>query len=113
MKDQFILVTAAASFFSLYSDMSFCFLCAGYESWRELAKALADTDVQGGDPSVQFYSLQKLGHQVRRLGMSSERLEGQTFLSDAGPKRQLSLHAGKRACHRAKSELTHSNVNVR
>jgi len=44
--------------------------------------------------------------------MSSERLEGQTFFSDAGPKGQLSLHAGKRACHRAKSELIHSSVNV-
>ena len=101
-----------ASFFSLYSDISFCFLCAGYESWRELAKALADTNVPGGDSSLTFYYPQKLGHQVRRLGMSSEHLEGQTFLSDAGPKRQLSLHAGKTACHRAKSELTHSNVNA-
>ncbi|NWZ48488.1 B4GN3 acetylgalactosaminyltransferase, partial [Haliaeetus albicilla] len=39
----------------------------GYESWRELAKALADTNVPGGDPSVQFYSLQKLGHQNQEL----------------------------------------------
>ncbi|KFQ08005.1 Beta-1,4-N-acetylgalactosaminyltransferase 3, partial [Haliaeetus albicilla] len=38
-----------------------------YESWRELAKALADTNVPGGDPSVQFYSLQKLGHQNQEL----------------------------------------------
>ncbi|NXW12932.1 B4GN3 acetylgalactosaminyltransferase, partial [Circaetus pectoralis] len=39
----------------------------GYESWRELAKALADTNVPGGDPSVQFYYPQKLGHQNQEL----------------------------------------------
>ncbi|XP_052646046.1 beta-1,4-N-acetylgalactosaminyltransferase 3 [Harpia harpyja] len=38
-----------------------------YESWRELAKALADTNVPGGDPSVQFYYPQKLGHQNQEL----------------------------------------------
>ncbi|NWH57617.1 B4GN3 acetylgalactosaminyltransferase, partial [Geococcyx californianus] len=39
----------------------------GYESWRELAKALADKNVPGGDPSLQFYYLQKLGHQNKEL----------------------------------------------
>uniref|UniRef100_A0A8B9GT12 Beta-1,4-N-acetylgalactosaminyltransferase n=1 Tax=Amazona collaria TaxID=241587 RepID=A0A8B9GT12_9PSIT len=55
----------------LYSDISFCFPCTGYESWRDLAKALADTSVPGGYPSAQVYSPQKLGQQVRKLGMSS------------------------------------------
>ncbi|NXS98255.1 B4GN3 acetylgalactosaminyltransferase, partial [Jacana jacana] len=39
----------------------------GYESWRELAKALADTNVPGGDPSLQFYYSQKLGRQNQDL----------------------------------------------
>ncbi|NXA18085.1 B4GN3 acetylgalactosaminyltransferase, partial [Ibidorhyncha struthersii] len=39
----------------------------GYKSWRELAKALADTNVPGGDPSLQFHYLQKLGHQNQEL----------------------------------------------
>ncbi|NXN25326.1 B4GN3 acetylgalactosaminyltransferase, partial [Nycticryphes semicollaris] len=39
----------------------------GYENWRELAKALADTDVPGGDPSLQFYYPQKLGRQNQEL----------------------------------------------
>ncbi|KAM9029733.1 beta-1,4-N-acetylgalactosaminyltransferase 3 isoform 2-T2 [Ara ararauna] len=39
----------------------------GYESWRELAKALADTSVPGGYPSAQVYSPQKLGQQKLEL----------------------------------------------
>ncbi|NXY69791.1 B4GN3 acetylgalactosaminyltransferase, partial [Glareola pratincola] len=39
----------------------------GYESWRELAKALADTNVPGGDPGLHFYYPQKLGHQNQEL----------------------------------------------
>jgi len=66
-RDKFILVNAAASFFNLYSDFSFCSLCAGYESWRELAKVLADPNVPGGDLSLPFYYSQKVGHQVRTL----------------------------------------------
>ncbi|NXL28654.1 B4GN3 acetylgalactosaminyltransferase, partial [Glaucidium brasilianum] len=42
----------------------------GYESWRELAKALADKNVPGGDPSLQFYYPQKLGHQNQELQRS-------------------------------------------
>ncbi|XP_014792710.1 PREDICTED: beta-1,4-N-acetylgalactosaminyltransferase 3, partial [Calidris pugnax] len=38
-----------------------------YESWRELAKALADTNVPGGDPSLQFHDPQKLGHKNQEL----------------------------------------------
>ncbi|KAM6420380.1 beta-1,4-N-acetylgalactosaminyltransferase 3 isoform 2-T2 [Pluvialis apricaria] len=38
-----------------------------YESWRELAKALADTNAAGGDPSLRFYYPQKLGHQNQEL----------------------------------------------
>ncbi|KGL88816.1 Beta-1,4-N-acetylgalactosaminyltransferase 3, partial [Charadrius vociferus] len=38
-----------------------------YESWRELAKALADANVPGGDPSLQFYYPRKLGHQNQEL----------------------------------------------
>ncbi|KFQ26270.1 Beta-1,4-N-acetylgalactosaminyltransferase 3, partial [Merops nubicus] len=38
-----------------------------YESWRELAKALEDTNVPGGGPSVQFYYPQKLRHQNQEL----------------------------------------------
>ncbi|NXN47211.1 B4GN3 acetylgalactosaminyltransferase, partial [Rhinoptilus africanus] len=39
----------------------------GYESWRELAKALADTNVPGGEPGLHFYYRQKLGHQNPEL----------------------------------------------
>ncbi|XP_009486748.2 beta-1,4-N-acetylgalactosaminyltransferase 3 [Pelecanus crispus] len=42
-------------------------LLAGYESWRELAKALADRNVPGGDASLQFYYPQKLEHQNQEL----------------------------------------------
>ncbi|XP_061868870.1 beta-1,4-N-acetylgalactosaminyltransferase 3 [Colius striatus] len=38
-----------------------------YESWRDLAKALADTNVPGGDASLQFYYLKKLRHQNQEL----------------------------------------------
>ncbi|XP_035406802.1 beta-1,4-N-acetylgalactosaminyltransferase 3 [Cygnus atratus] len=34
-----------------------------YENWRELAKALAGTNVPDGDPSLPFYYRQKMGHQ--------------------------------------------------
>ncbi|NXX80024.1 B4GN3 acetylgalactosaminyltransferase, partial [Urocolius indicus] len=39
----------------------------GYESWRDLAKALADRNIPGGDPSLQFYYLKKLRHQNQEL----------------------------------------------
>ncbi|NXO00869.1 B4GN3 acetylgalactosaminyltransferase, partial [Rhinopomastus cyanomelas] len=39
----------------------------GYKSWRELAKALADTNVPGASPSLQFYYQKKLGHQNQEL----------------------------------------------
>ncbi|NWR58392.1 B4GN3 acetylgalactosaminyltransferase, partial [Bucorvus abyssinicus] len=39
----------------------------GYESWRELAKALADTNVPGAGPSLQFYYSQKVEHQNQEL----------------------------------------------
>ncbi|NXG01291.1 B4GN3 acetylgalactosaminyltransferase, partial [Sakesphorus luctuosus] len=39
----------------------------GYENWRELAKVLSDTNVPGGDPSLQFYYPQELEHQKQDL----------------------------------------------
>ncbi|NXB64533.1 B4GN3 acetylgalactosaminyltransferase, partial [Struthidea cinerea] len=39
----------------------------GYESWRELAKVLSDTNVPGGDTSLQLDYPQKLGHQIQEL----------------------------------------------
>ncbi|NWV47109.1 B4GN3 acetylgalactosaminyltransferase, partial [Daphoenositta chrysoptera] len=39
----------------------------GYESWRELAKVLSDTNVPGGDTSLQRDYPQKLGHQIQDL----------------------------------------------
>ncbi|NXQ04596.1 B4GN3 acetylgalactosaminyltransferase, partial [Vidua macroura] len=42
----------------------------GYESWRELAKVLSDTNVPGGDTSLQLDYPQKLGHQIQELQIS-------------------------------------------
>ncbi|NXQ21430.1 B4GN3 acetylgalactosaminyltransferase, partial [Peucedramus taeniatus] len=42
----------------------------GYESWRELAKVLSDSDVPGGDTSLQLDYPQKLGHQIQELQIS-------------------------------------------
>ncbi|NWX62146.1 B4GN3 acetylgalactosaminyltransferase, partial [Promerops cafer] len=39
----------------------------GYESWRELAKVLSDTNVPGGDTGLQVDYPQKLGHQIQEL----------------------------------------------
>ncbi|NXA67912.1 B4GN3 acetylgalactosaminyltransferase, partial [Mohoua ochrocephala] len=39
----------------------------GYESWRELAKVLSDTNVPGGDTSLQLAYPQELGHQIQDL----------------------------------------------
>ncbi|NXJ29646.1 B4GN3 acetylgalactosaminyltransferase, partial [Dicrurus megarhynchus] len=39
----------------------------GYESWRELAKVLSDTNVPGGDTSLQLHYPQNLGHQIQEL----------------------------------------------
>ncbi|NWV11780.1 B4GN3 acetylgalactosaminyltransferase, partial [Ptilonorhynchus violaceus] len=39
----------------------------GYESWRELAKVLSDTNVPGGEPSFQFEYPQRLGRQNQEL----------------------------------------------
>ncbi|KAM6293139.1 beta-1,4-N-acetylgalactosaminyltransferase 3 [Porphyrio hochstetteri] len=38
-----------------------------YESWRELAKALADKNDPNGDPNLQLYYPQKLGHRNQDL----------------------------------------------
>ncbi|NXM02980.1 B4GN3 acetylgalactosaminyltransferase, partial [Tyrannus savana] len=38
-----------------------------YENWRELAKVLSDTNVPGGDPSLQFYYPHEPGHQKQEL----------------------------------------------
>ncbi|NWT20111.1 B4GN3 acetylgalactosaminyltransferase, partial [Vireo altiloquus] len=39
----------------------------GYESWRELAKVLSDTNVPGGDTGLQLDYPQELGHQIQEL----------------------------------------------
>ncbi|NXY62876.1 B4GN3 acetylgalactosaminyltransferase, partial [Callaeas wilsoni] len=39
----------------------------GYESWRELARVLSDTNVPGGDTSLQLGYPQELGHQIQEL----------------------------------------------
>ncbi|NWV66377.1 B4GN3 acetylgalactosaminyltransferase, partial [Malurus elegans] len=39
----------------------------GYKSWRELAKVLSDTNVPGGDPSLQLDYPQNLGHQIQEV----------------------------------------------
>ncbi|NXR89966.1 B4GN3 acetylgalactosaminyltransferase, partial [Hypocryptadius cinnamomeus] len=39
----------------------------GYESWRELAKVLSDSNVPGGDASLQLDYPQKLGHKTQEL----------------------------------------------
>ncbi|NXO89195.1 B4GN3 acetylgalactosaminyltransferase, partial [Certhia brachydactyla] len=39
----------------------------GYKSWRELAKILSDTNVPGGEASLQLDYPQELGHQIQEL----------------------------------------------
>ncbi|XP_015721168.1 beta-1,4-N-acetylgalactosaminyltransferase 3 isoform X2 [Coturnix japonica] len=56
-----------------------------YESWRELAKVLADPNVPGGDLSLPFYSSQKVGHQNQEHQRSGRNKSNNAAMNNAVP----------------------------
>ncbi|NXT89365.1 B4GN3 acetylgalactosaminyltransferase, partial [Anhinga rufa] len=82
----------------------------GYESWRELAKALADTNVAGGDPSLQFYYPQKLGHQNQELQRGGRNKSNYAAVNDPVPwmpefQGQANLHVFEDWCGSSTEQL--------
>ncbi|NWI03585.1 B4GN3 acetylgalactosaminyltransferase, partial [Tichodroma muraria] len=57
----------------------------GYKSWRELAKILSDTNVPGGDTSLQLDYPQKLGHQIQELQIGGKNKSNFAAVDDPVP----------------------------
>ncbi|NXE03919.1 B4GN3 acetylgalactosaminyltransferase, partial [Lophotis ruficrista] len=80
----------------------------GYESWRELAKALAR--VPGGNPSLQFYYPQKLGHQNQELQRSGRNKSSYAAVDNSVPwipefQGQANLHVFEDWCGSSTEQL--------
>ncbi|XP_059701684.1 beta-1,4-N-acetylgalactosaminyltransferase 3 isoform X1 [Haemorhous mexicanus] len=56
-----------------------------YESWRELAKVLSDTNAPGGDTSLQLDYPQKLEHQVQELQIGGRNKSNYAAVSSPVP----------------------------
>ncbi|NWT91286.1 B4GN3 acetylgalactosaminyltransferase, partial [Urocynchramus pylzowi] len=57
----------------------------GYENWRELAKVLSDTNVPGGDTSLQLDYPQELGHQIQELQIGGRNKSNYAAVDNAVP----------------------------
>ncbi|NXW42295.1 B4GN3 acetylgalactosaminyltransferase, partial [Nyctiprogne leucopyga] len=82
----------------------------GYESWRELAKALADTRVPGGDPSLQFSFPQRLAHQSQELQRGGRNKSHYAAVDNAVPwmpefQGQANLHVFEDWCGSSTEQL--------